>query len=76
MITVEISPDSTVEQTSWRCLLYGDAFEVANGEGDKSATADEKEWALFNTKAPRGLHYRQLNAAGSEVTVDIMGRFL
>ncbi|ORX35433.1 hypothetical protein BD324DRAFT_632818 [Kockovaella imperatae] len=77
MITLEISPDSTPEQHSWRCLLYGDVFEVVNYQSDKPATwviaqNGTEESLTLTHPAAKGYSYHQLNDAGSEVTVDIM----
>jgi hypothetical protein len=73
MITLEIAPNSAEDPISWRCLLYGDVLEVVDGEEANAIPKDEREWALYSPKPPAGHHYRQLNPAGTEITVDIMG---
>ena len=78
MITLETSPDSTPETLSWRCLLYGDVFEVVSGTSARPATwvisQDGTQESLTLTHpSAKGHSYHQLNDKGSEVTVDIMG---
>jgi hypothetical protein len=81
MIAIEVSPDSTPEVTAWRCLLYGDVYELAvSAPGESSElTPDplqQKEIPMvLSYHAPKGYSYRQLNSQGSEVTVDIMGEY-
>lgn len=72
MITVEVSPDSTEERHAWRALLYGHVFEVANGDAPTIDPKADPEWAAAVAVPPKGYHFKQLNEAGSEVTVDIM----
>ena len=74
MITVEVSPDSTEEHHAWRCLLYGDVYEIPDAKPDRVEEKTKGEWALANPKAAKGCYYRKLNEGESEVTVDIMGR--
>ena len=77
MITIEISPDSTPEQTAWRCLLHGDVFELVAGErkGPSWEVAYNGGMVPIHVyPAPKGYSYKQLNAEAAEVTVDIMGQ--
>lgn len=80
-ISIEVSPDNLEEAViAWRCLLYGDVFEVvaASDRPPTPVTADTSPGDLskaYPYPRPKGFEYRQLNDPGSEVTVDILGAY-
>lgn len=71
------------DKIQWRCVLYGDLYELANksvgpAEGAEKGRGSVAKVVLLNGesfpyKTPRGLEFRQLNSQGSEVTLDILG---
>ncbi|WRT65891.1 uncharacterized protein IL334_002842 [Kwoniella shivajii] len=79
VIAVEVNPGSAKpDQTAWRCLLYGDIFELAK-EGDatqlptpNSAIDSSKDSLNVHYQSAKGFVYRQLNETDSEVTVDVI----
>ena len=71
-----MSPDSTEEHHAWRCLFYGDVYEIPDAKPGQVEEQKEGEWALANPKASKGCYYRKLNEGESEVTVDIMGEWI
>ena len=78
MITIEVSPDATEDKHAWRCLLYGDAFELSNAENSPAQPTltiktDEGEPITYHHPVVKGYAYKQLNDQSSEVTADIMG---
>lgn len=78
MIAIELSPDNKKGGIdAYRCLLYGDVFELKHSAEVKRLTTPSNgngEVPLMTVHTPtRGFEYFQLNDAGSEVTVDIMG---
>jgi hypothetical protein len=84
-IALEVSPDNGGEKvTTWRCLLYGDVFELAptgySPDEDifltpLSTTPGQGLDLVGAYRAPKTFKYRQLNAAGMEVTCDIIGAY-
>jgi len=78
-ITIEVSPDNTNETTTaWRCLLYGDVYEVAKASGfpftPQSMDMKNGELSMVQAyTAPDGFEFKQLNDPGAEVTADILG---
>jgi hypothetical protein len=79
MITIELSPDSTPDALGWRCLVYGDLFELAiagTSSADQLAGGPLQPGEVplvISHKAPKGFEFRRLNQKGAEVTADIMG---
>jgi len=66
--------------TSWRCVLYGDIFEIKAKTDDSGddvflvATPRSGEHPVTTSYAmPSGYQYNQLNDTGSEITVDVLG---
>ncbi|WWD05517.1 hypothetical protein V865_003595 [Kwoniella europaea PYCC6329] len=79
VLAVEVHPDpSKPNTTGWRCVVYGDVFELAKEgtpgtESLKEANGDTDDTSLVHHyPAPKGYDYRQLNEKESEVTVDII----
>ncbi|KAK8865695.1 hypothetical protein IAR55_000840 [Kwoniella newhampshirensis] len=77
VIAIEVSQDQAqINETAWRCVLYGDVFELAmEGANDQLPTpitsnGEIPVMSVYN--APKGFVYRQLNDPDSEVTVDII----
>nr|XP_019011872.1 uncharacterized protein I206_02707 [Kwoniella pini CBS 10737]OCF50653.1 hypothetical protein I206_02707 [Kwoniella pini CBS 10737] len=76
LIAIEVNT-SFPTSTGWRCILYGDLFELAKegtpGAEPTQATNGGTDDSLVRFyKPPRGFAYKQLNEAASEVTVDII----
>jgi len=72
--------DGKETRESWRCVFYGDVFELAEGEEAKSEDEEpssqdilavKAQDKLIKPKAPKGYHYRCLNSRGNEVLVDV-----
>ncbi|WVW80359.1 hypothetical protein I302_102339 [Kwoniella bestiolae CBS 10118] len=76
VLAVEVNPDpSKSSLTGWRCLMYGDVFELAKegAPGTETDDGDSDDTSLVHHyKAPKGYAYRQLNELRSEVTVDVI----
>lgn len=72
------------DKIQWRCVLYGDLYELANKSLGPADGAEKGRGSVarvvlldgesFPYKTPRGLEFRQLNGQGSEVTLDILGK--
>ena len=78
MISLETSPESTSRMHAWRCLLYGDVFEVTNFNNNRPPTwtiapGGSSESVQLSHPPPMNHSYRQLNDNSAEATVDIMG---
>lgn len=56
-------PAAQVDADNWRCLLYGDIYELSSTPADDQPELPEKP--------PAGLYFRRLNDSGSEVTLDV-----
>ncbi|WWD18126.1 hypothetical protein CI109_102575 [Kwoniella shandongensis] len=77
VIAIEVASEhAQSNETAWRCVLYGDVFELAKeGANDQlptPATINGEIPVMSAYKAPEGFVYRQLNDPGSEVTCDII----
>lgn len=72
LIALEAFAEAGLEVDAWRCLLYGDLYELAPKDyvdsGPSTSPAPE---SLKDIKAPPGFKYRRLNPEGFEVTVDV-----
>lgn len=61
-----------MEVDAWRCLLYGDLYELAPKDYmDTDPSTSPAPDSLKDIKAPPGFKYRRLNPEGFEVTVDV-----
>lgn len=63
-ISLEVFNDDSAPSTDnnmWRCLLYGDIYELASGAPTEPS----------DNPAPKNLHYRRLNDEQHYITVDI-----
>jgi hypothetical protein len=59
-------------QQSWRCVFYGDLYELATGEAPAiTPDPDAPHRRPINVKAPKGYYYRCIHADGSEVMLDV-----
>ncbi|WVF70849.1 hypothetical protein IAT40_005643 [Kwoniella sp. CBS 6097] len=80
VIAIEVSSEATANQTAWRCILYGDVYELApegteGAEKPRSTKAvnGEKDIPIMPAYTPaKGFAYRQLNDPGAEVTCDVI----
>lgn len=72
LIALEAFPEAGLEVDAWRCLLYGDLYELAPKDFvDPEPRTSPAPDSLSNVKAPPGFKYRRLNPEGFEVTVDV-----
>nr|XP_018264929.1 uncharacterized protein I303_03111 [Kwoniella dejecticola CBS 10117]OBR87087.1 hypothetical protein I303_03111 [Kwoniella dejecticola CBS 10117] len=76
LIAIEVN-NTTPTSTGWRCVLYGDLFELAKegtpGSEPTHASNGGSDTSLVRFyKPPRGFAYKQLNEVASEVTVDVI----
>ncbi|CAK9782158.1 hypothetical protein CC85DRAFT_260962 [Cutaneotrichosporon oleaginosum] len=62
IIALESQTAADASTTVWRCVIYGDIYELANAYAPGAPP---------NWPAPKGLHYRRLNKDGFEVSVDL-----
>ena len=59
---------------SWRCVFYGDLYELAEGEQtsiEEDVLTEQHQQRPVGVKAPKGYHYRCLNTNGTEVVLDV-----
>lgn len=59
------------EQEHWRCLFYGDLYELAQGDSSIEDDVRQERSPPLDQKAPPGYYYRRLNDEGSEVVLDV-----
>ncbi|OCF33229.1 hypothetical protein I316_04970 [Kwoniella heveanensis BCC8398] len=80
VISIEVSFEATETQNAWRCILYGDVYELAPEGTDgaekprsNKALNGEKDIPIMPAYTPaKGFGYRQLNDPGAEVTCDVI----
>lgn len=84
MISIEVTDTDSKDQTavSWRCVAYGDIFELVpeSTPGDldppliQVAGAGKEIPIVTAHQAPKGYRYKKLNDAETEVTSDVVGK--
>ncbi|WWC87980.1 uncharacterized protein L201_002882 [Kwoniella dendrophila CBS 6074] len=74
VIAIEVTNITEANSTGWRCILYGDVFELAKegADGVQSDVELNDRSLVRHYKPAKGYAYRQLNETDSEVTVDVV----
>lgn len=81
VIAVDLGMRATPDGPPWRCLLYGDMYELVKADSKDLSTGlsspsiepDNEIPLYFNPLPPEGYRYHLLNDPETEVTVNLTG---